>query len=96
MIKRLIKKLKTLRSYFVMFSYKDKDEYVQYGKCPIFIVWNSGSCLMGHMFIKKSDNNDIILKKLTELVTKICNENNLSEEQTVKHINNNLKRNELL
>ena len=94
MRKRLIEKLKTLRLYSVMFSYKDKDEYVQYGMCPCFTVWtNSGSCIMGHMVIKKSDTNDIISQRLTELVTKLCKENNLSEEQTVKHINDNLKSN---
>lgn len=97
MIKRLIEKLKTLRLYFVMFSYRDKDEYVQYGMCPGFTVWtNRGSCIMGHMVIKKSDTNDIISQRLTELVTKLCKENNLSEEQTVKHINDNLKSNGLI
>lgn len=97
MIKRLIEKLKTLRLYSVMFSYKGKDEYVQYGMCPGFTVWtNSGSCIMGHMVIKKSETNDIISQRLTELVTKLCKENNLSEEQTVKHINDNLKSNGLI
>jgi hypothetical protein len=97
MIKRLIEKLKTLRLYFVMFSYKNKDEYVQYGMCPVFIVWkNDGVCIMGHMFIKKTDTKDIISKKLTELVKKMCKENNLSDEQMIKHIDDNLKRNGLL
>jgi len=96
-IKILIEKLKTLRLYSVMFSYRGKDEYVQYGMCPGFTVWkNGGGCIMGHMVIKKTDTNDIISKELTELVTKLCKENNLNEEQTVKHINDNLKSNGLI
>ena len=94
MIKRLIEKLKTLRLYLVMFNYKDKDKYVQYGMCPSFTVWaNNGSCIMGHVMIKKSDNKKVISQKLTELVTKLCKDNNMSEEQTLKHINDNLKSN---
>ena len=95
MIKRLIEKLKTLRLYFVMFSYKD--EYVQYGMCPGFTVWtNSGSCIMGHMVIKKTDTNEQIKDNMIKCVSKICKDENLSEEQTVKTINDNLKSNGLL
>jgi hypothetical protein len=95
MIKRFIEKLKTLRLYFVMFSYKD--EYVQYGMCPGFTVWtNSDSCIMGHMVIKKTDTNEQIKDNMIKCVSKICKDENLSEEQTVKTINDNLKSNGLL
>jgi hypothetical protein len=95
MIKRLIEKLETLRLYFVMFSYKD--EYVQYGMSPGFTVWtNSGSCIMGHMVIKKTDTNEQIKDNMIKCVSKICKDENLSEEQTVKTINDNLKSNGLL
>ena len=95
MIKRLIEKLKTLRLYFVMFSYKD--EYVQYGMCPSFTVWtNSGSCVMGHMFIKKTDTKEHIKENMIKCVSKICKDENLTKEQTVKAINDNLKSNGLL
>lgn len=76
---------------------KTKDEYVQYGMCPGFTIWtNKGSCIMGHMFIKKSDSKEVISQKLTELVTKICKENNLSDDNTSKHIKDNLERNKLI
>jgi len=99
MIKRLIEKLKTLRLYFVMFSYRDKDEYeyVQYDMCPGFTVWtNRGSCIMGHMVIKKTDTKEQVKDNLIECVSKICKDENLTEEQTVKTINDNLKSNGLL
>jgi hypothetical protein len=95
MIKRLIEKLKTLRLYFFIFSYKD--EYVQYGMCPGFTVWtNRGSCIMGHMVINKTDTNEQIKDNLIKCVSRICKNENLSEEQTVKTINDNLKSNGLL
>lgn len=76
---------------------KNKDEYVQYGMCPGFTVWtNKGSCIMGHMFIKKSDTNEQIKDKMIKHVLKICKDENLTEEQTVKTINDNLKSNRLL
>jgi len=101
MIKKLIRKLKTSRLYSAMFSYNGKNEYVQYGTCPGFTIcfttWKKGGgCIMGHMWIKENDTNEIISKKLTELVVKICKEHDLSEEQTVKVINYNLKMNGLL
>jgi hypothetical protein len=95
MIKRLIGKLKTLRLYFVMFSYKD--EYVQYGMCPVFTVWsNQHSCISGHMMIKKTDTKEQIKDNMIKCVSKICKDENLTEEQTVKTINDNLKSNGLL
>lgn len=78
-----------------MLDYK-KDEYVQYGMCPVFTIWtNRGSCITGHMIIKKSDSKEIISQRLTELVKKFCKEEKLSDEQTLKHINDNLKSNGL-
>jgi hypothetical protein len=95
MIKRLIGKLKTLRLYFVMFSYKD--EYVQYGMCPGFTVWtNRQSCISGHMVIKKTDTKEQIKDNMIKCVSKICKDENLTEEQTVKTINDNLKSNGLI
>jgi hypothetical protein len=95
MIKRLIEKLKTLRLYSVMFSYKD--EYVQYGMCPGFTVWtNRHSCISGHMVIKKSDTKEQIKDNMIKCVSKICKDENLTEEQTVKTINDNLKLNGLI
>lgn len=97
MIKRLIEKLKTLRLYFVMFSYTDKDEYIQYGMCPGFTVWtNRHSCISGHMVIKKTDTKEQIKDNLIKCVSKICKDENLTEEQTVKTLNDNLKSNGLL
>ena len=96
MIKRLIEKLKTLRLYFVMFSYKDKDEYVQYGMCPGITVWtNRHSCISGHMVIKKTDTKEQIKDNLIKCVSKICKDENLTQEQTVKTLNDNLKSNGL-
>jgi len=95
MLKRLIEKLKTLRLNSVMFSYKD--EYVQYGMCPSFTVWtNRHSCISGHMMIKKTDNKEQIKDNMIKCVSKICKDENLTEEQTVKTINDNLKSNGLL
>jgi hypothetical protein len=95
MIKRLIEKLKTLRLYFVMFSYKD--EYVQYGMCPGFTVWsNRHTCISGHMMIKKTDTKEQIKDNMIKFVSKICKDENLTEEQTEKTINDNLKSNGLL
>ncbi len=91
MIKRLIEKLKTLH-----FGYKDRDENVQYGLCPGFTVWTNGNCISGHMVIKKTDTNEQIKDNMIKCVSRICKEENLSEEQTVKIINDNLKRNRLL
>jgi hypothetical protein len=74
-----------------------KDEYVQYGMSPGFTVWtNSGSCIMGHMVIKKTDTNEQIKDNMIKCVSKICKDENLTEEQTVKTINDNLKSNGLL
>ena len=40
--------------------------------------------------------SDNFIMIISTLVTKLCKENNLSEEQTVKHINDNLKINGLI
>jgi hypothetical protein len=91
MIKRLIKKLKKLQNRTT------KDEYVQYGMCPGIVVWtNNRLYISGHMYIKKSDSNEQIKDNLIKCVSKICKDENLTKEQTIKTIDNNLKSNGLI
>ena len=76
---------------------KKRIEYVEYGMCPGFTIWkNGGSCMQGHMIIKKSDTKEEISYKLIELITKMCRENNISVSNTMKTINENLINNDLL
>ena len=48
------------------------------------------------MVIKKTDTKEQVKDNLIECVSKICKDENLTEEQTVKTINDNLKSNGLL
>lgn len=64
---------------------------------PGFTVWtNRHSCISGHMVIKKTDTKEQIKVNMTKCVSKICKDENLSKEQTVKTINDNLKSNGLI
>jgi hypothetical protein len=47
------------------------------------------------MVIKKSDTNEQIKDNLIKCVSKLCKKENLTEKQTVKTINDNLKSNKL-
>ena len=73
-----------------------KNEYVQYGMCPGFTVWTNRHCVSGHMVIKKTDTKEQIKDNMIKCISNICKDENLTEEQTIKTINDNLKSNGLI
>ena len=81
----------------VIFSHKDKVEYVQYGMCPGFTVWTDRkTCISGHMIIKTTDTKNEISYNMINAVVKICKDENMNTQKTVNTIIDNLKSNDLL
>jgi hypothetical protein len=74
-----------------------ESEYVDYGKSPGYTIFtNRGNCIMGHIFIKKTDSKEQIAFKMIHNIINICEKENISIEDTMANINANLKNNNLI
>ena len=75
---------------------KNKDEYIPYGMGPGFTIWtNTGSCIMGHISVKKTDTKEEITYKLITLIVNQCKLNEIGIEKTIDTIIRNLVSNNL-
>ena len=76
---------------------KKKRKYLDYGKCPGFTIWaEEGHCLEGHCIVYEDADNNEKAYKLSEAILKLCEENNIGIEETLKTIKENLEINGLL